>query len=136
VKAVVVDRRDTLCVLPTGYGKSLIYQLLPFVFNALCNEDAASSVILISPLNALMVDQISKLRQHMDVSVLKDSRKAMQSDMACVYNQIVRPSQIIFAHPEALLENRNIFQNILKSKAYQDSVKAIVVDEAHLVEEW
>ena len=31
VKAVVVDRKDTICILPTGYGKSLICQLLPFV---------------------------------------------------------------------------------------------------------
>ena len=31
VKAVVVNRKDTICVLPTGYGKLLIYQLLPFV---------------------------------------------------------------------------------------------------------
>ena len=31
VKAVVVDRKDTIYILPTGYGKSLIYQLLPFV---------------------------------------------------------------------------------------------------------
>ena len=30
VKAVVVDRKDTICILPTGYGKSLIYQLLPY----------------------------------------------------------------------------------------------------------
>ena len=29
VKAVAVDRKDTICILPTGYGKSLIYQLLP-----------------------------------------------------------------------------------------------------------
>ena len=35
VKAVVVDwkdeRKDTICILPTGHGKSLVYQLLPFV---------------------------------------------------------------------------------------------------------
>ena len=42
----------------------------------------------------------------------------------------------MFAHPEALLEDKKIFQNILKSKVYPTSVKAIVVDEAHLVEEW
>ena len=30
VKAVVVDRKDTICILPIGHGKSLIYQLLPF----------------------------------------------------------------------------------------------------------
>ena len=32
VKAVVVDRKDTICILPTGYGKSLKCQLLPFVY--------------------------------------------------------------------------------------------------------
>ena len=31
VKAVVVDRKDTICILPTSYGKSLKCQLLPFV---------------------------------------------------------------------------------------------------------
>ena len=42
----------------------------------------------------------------------------------------------MFAYPEALLEDKKIFKNILKSKVYQTSVKAIVVDEAHLVEKW
>ena len=31
VKAVVVDRKDTICILPTGCGKSLVCQVLPFV---------------------------------------------------------------------------------------------------------
>ena len=60
VKAVVVERKDTICILPTGYGKSLIYQLLPFVFDAyLGYENTSSSIIVISPLNALLVDQIT-----------------------------------------------------------------------------
>ena len=29
IKSVVVEKRDTICILPTGYGKSMIYQLLP-----------------------------------------------------------------------------------------------------------
>ena len=146
VKAVVVDRKDTFCVLPTGYGKSLIHQLLPFVFDAYLGREntnsTGNSVIVISPLNALMVDQITKLKKHMDVSVLKASREAtlpkhsMRSERDSIYHQIAHPSQIIFAHPEALLEDKKIFQSILKSKSYQDSVKAIVIDEAHLVEEW
>lgn len=140
VKAVVVDRKDTICILPTGYGKSLIYQLLPFVFDAyLGYENTTSSVIVISPLNALMVDQIAKLKTHMDVTVLKAIREthdsSMRSAVRSTYERVVRPSQIIFAHPEALLENKKIFQSILKSQVYQASVKAIVVDEAHLVEE-
>ena len=138
VKAVVVDEKDTLCVLPTGYGKSLVYQLLPFVFDAYMGRQNAATncVIVISPLNALMVDQITKLKRHMDVSVLKVNVETKHSDIVSIYHQIARPSQIIFAHPEALLEDKKIFQKILKSRAYQDSVKAVVIDEAHLVEEW
>jgi hypothetical protein len=37
---------------------------------------------------------------------------------------------------ELLMADNKIFQNILKSKSYQDSVKAIVIEKAHLVEEW
>ena len=53
-------KADTICILPTGYGKSLIHQLLPFVLDYLGYENTSSSIILISPLNALMVDQITK----------------------------------------------------------------------------
>ena len=124
-KAVVIEKKDTMRVLPTGYGKSLIYQLLPTVFDVLDCEES-SCMIVISPLNALMVDQIAKLKEHMDVSVLKairpeakyGSNTDMQIDVGSVYDEIACPSKIIFAHPEALLEDKKVFQNVLKSKAY------------------
>ena len=54
--------KDCLCVLPTGYGKSLIYQLVPFVFDELQSEGKCSSCVIdVSPLNAIMEDQICKL---------------------------------------------------------------------------
>jgi superfamily II DNA helicase RecQ len=52
---VVKNKNDTICVLPTGYGKSLIYQLLPFMFDFYprCeNNDlslSSSFVLVISP---------------------------------------------------------------------------------------
>ena len=58
IKSVVVQGKDTACVLPTGYGKSLIFQILPFVFDYYLSGGATatshistSSVIVISPLN-------------------------------------------------------------------------------------
>ena len=45
-KAVVVDRKDRICILPTGYGKSIIYQLLPycgFLNLFICNACAVRS---------------------------------------------------------------------------------------------
>ena len=130
VKAVVIEKKDTMCVLPAGYGKSLIYQLLPTVFDVYLDCEESSCVIVILPLNALMVDQIAKLKEHMDVSVLKttrreakyDSNTDMQIDVGSVYEEIACRSKIIFAQPEALLEDKKVFQNVLKSKEYQDSV--------------
>jgi hypothetical protein len=68
-----------------------------------------------------MVDQITKLKKHMDVSVLKANSEAtlpkhsMRSERGTIYHQIAHPSQIIFAHPEAfILEDKKFFQNHIK----------------------
>lgn len=131
LKSLVVNAGDTVCVLPTGYGKSLIYQLLPNVFDFYCNsgnQQKASSVIVVSPLNALMEDQISKVEGNVKVMKVTD-------DAVGLANLKVSP-QILFAHPEVLLENRKIFSEVLRSKIYKEHVKATVVDEAHLIVEW
>lgn len=46
-------QRDTLTILPTGYGKSLIFELLPQMLQ--------SKIIIISPLNAIISEQLAKL---------------------------------------------------------------------------
>ena len=62
LKFVVGEKRDILCVLPTGYGKSFVYQLLPDIFDAYDNKATSTSiVIVISPLNFLMEEQVNKL---------------------------------------------------------------------------
>ena len=60
LKSVVIDNKDALAVLSTGYVKSLIYQLLAPIYNfmdfAESPKDKKSTVIVISPLNALIRD--------------------------------------------------------------------------------
>ena len=59
LKAIVCNKKDTFICLPTGYGKSLCYALLPLLFDKLlCREDAI--VICISPLTAIMMEQRNK----------------------------------------------------------------------------
>ena len=69
--SVVQKKNDTICLLPTGFGKSLIYELLPFMFDFYQPEErnvsSSSFVLVLSPLNALMMDQISKLKDHVNV---------------------------------------------------------------------
>ena len=64
IKAVY-EGRDVFVCLPTGYGKSLCYQTLPFVIGYKQHQSAArnSAVIVVSPLVALMEDQVSGLRR-------------------------------------------------------------------------
>lgn len=47
---------DCMIILPTGYGKSLIFQLLPLI----CN----SKIIIVSPLSAIIQEQVQKFGQH------------------------------------------------------------------------
>ena len=49
----VYSGKDTLVILPTGYGKSLIYQALPIILNGV--------VLVVSPLTSIMLDQVSSL---------------------------------------------------------------------------
>ena len=59
-------KKDLVAVLPTGYGKSLVFQVLPRLLrerDTRATTSVTQSVVLVvSPLNALMYDQISKLR--------------------------------------------------------------------------
>lgn len=80
--SLVKKKKDTICVLPTGYGKSLIYQLLPFMFDLYPHgEDrglSSSFILVISPLNAIMIDQISKLKNHVPVTIMKAVRETSE----------------------------------------------------------
>ena len=71
----ILQGRDTIAVLPTGYGKSIIFHLLPFICDHLkiskhncCSNNA---VLVISPLNALINDQITIFKNRgVEASVL------------------------------------------------------------------
>ena len=49
---------DTFVSLPTGYGKSLCYAILPWPFDELRNTEKASIVLVVSPLVSLTTDQV------------------------------------------------------------------------------
>ena len=73
IEAVVCKKKDVLGVLPTGFGKSLIFHLLSDVFDFVDSHrppvKGKSITVVISPLNALMRDQISKL-DHLGAIIL------------------------------------------------------------------
>ena len=56
------EMKDVIAVLPTGYGKSLIFQVLPWFFKKKLGRDIAMIALVISPLNSLIQDQLQILR--------------------------------------------------------------------------
>ena len=130
-----------LAVLPTGFGKSLIYQTIaPF---ADFIEPGKSIVLVISPLNVLIKDQVTRLREKgLKACILKADRVASDfQDMEGVSVtsshelQNLSEFQLIYAHPEALVESNQVLK-LLKKEEFQNRIRAIVVDEAHLVVDW
>ncbi len=67
-----VKGQDVFVSLPTGYGKSLCYILLPIVFDRLRNVNKQSIALVVSPLIALMEDQIANILP-MGISVTRIS---------------------------------------------------------------
>ena len=57
----VYEGKDVFVWLPTGFGKSLCYELLPFLFDVK-RDRADSVVVVVSPLVSLMIDQVRSLR--------------------------------------------------------------------------
>ena len=142
LQEIIVNKRDCLAILPTGYGKSLIYQLLPSVADhmASVNGDTAknkSIVIVVSPLNALIDDQLNKLNS---VGVNCTSLRFSGTEHEDFDEGFLGPlkegkPQIIYLHPEVAVSNRQC-RELFLSTLYQENVVAVVVDEAHCIIEW
>ena len=122
---VILRGKDVLLTVPTGYGKSLIYQMLPLCASVLLDMLGKSApktplVLVVSPLVALMKDQASKL-----------SRVAGTVPLLLTEQS----GHIAVANPEALLATSRGRKMLLCSDLVR-SVVAVAVDEAHCIVKW
>lgn len=156
----ILSGKDVIGVLPTGYGKSIIFQLLPFIQEYFSEKEAI--VIVIAPLNAIIDDQIRSLRKKgVKAGSMKTKDSKVENQKAKNYeendydsegensdddiNQNIEDDdlllleaghfRLLFMHPESFVSCRK-GRNILASEVYKERVTCCVVDEAHLVHEW
>ncbi len=118
----ILQSKDVLAVLPTGFGKSLIYQVAGLAME--------KPVIVISPLIALMEDQVNSLKAR-SISAESISGSLDRHELLRRLNNIrLGNYQFIFLSPERL-------QNPLVINHLQEIIPGfITVDEAHCVSEW
>ena len=118
----VIEGRDVLLVMPTGSGKSLCYQL-PAVARG-------GTTLVISPLIALMEDQVAKLKAAgFAVARIHSGRRRMDSRQAC-RDYLAGKLQFLFIAPERL-RVAGFPEMLAKRKP-----SLIVVDEAHCISQW
>ena len=62
IRTFIEDKRDVFVNLPTGFGKSLVFQALPFIYDCVANQHG-HIVVVVSPLLNLITDQVANLRK-------------------------------------------------------------------------
>lgn len=116
----VLENRDVLVIMPTGGGKSLCYQL-PAIH-------LAKTTLVISPLIALMKDQVDSLRANGIPAAFFNSTQT-SAEQSAILNQVAKAEiKLLYVAPESL---GNI--QFLLNYTYID---CIAIDEAHCISSW
>ncbi|MEA5603617.1 DNA helicase RecQ [Nostoc sp. UHCC 0252] len=121
-----LQNRDLMVVMPTGGGKSLCFQLPALLKNGL--------TVVVSPLIALMQDQVEALRNNnINATFLNSSLNAYQvrsREEAILSGKV----KLLYVAPERLLSERFLpFLDLVKEKI---GISSFAIDEAHCVSEW
>ena len=118
----ILAGKDTLALLPTGAGKSICFQVPTIFQRGIC--------IVISPLIALMQDQVKDLVSKNLKAVLLGSQLSAQEE-SIVFKEIeAKKYQFIYCSPEKLAQKH--FQTLLSGLPIQ----LFAIDEAHCISQW
>lgn len=126
----VYNGLDVFIWLPTGYGKSLCFQILPFLIDWKKSEGGKTSpccnvVLVVSPLLSLMHEQVAQLRSK-GVAATATTLPGAESELSTC--------SLLYTSPEAILGDK--WLNIFSSSSFSNSLVAIAIDEVHCVSKW
>ena len=122
IKRIVEEQKHSLVLMPTGSGKSLCYQVPALYFE--------SSTIVISPLIALMQDQVDALRKKDIPAAFINSTLSKQEREKRLNDFVSGKIKLLYVTPERFRKN-DFVKQIKKVK-----IDLLAVDEAHCISEW
>ena len=118
----IASGRDTLGLMPTGGGKSITFQVPALAQEGVC--------IVITPLIALMKDQVQHLRGHGILADAIYADKSRSEILQTLDNAIFGGVKILYVSPERLASE------MFQTKLRHIHVSFITVDEAHCISQW
>jgi superfamily II DNA helicase RecQ len=125
-----LEGRDVLILMPTGGGKSLCYQL-----PAVCDGGKTQGVtVVISPLLALMNDQVDSLKRK-GINVVLWSSETTNNDMKIRLCSDMSKPRLLYITPEKL-RGSGVTRSVLLHLHRTNSLARFVVDEAHVISTW
>ena len=123
-------KKDLVAVLPMGFGKSLVFQLLLLLENRNRNgHTQTASVLVICALTSIINDQIFEV-ESMDLSACNLSEKP--ADLTEVEGG---KYHIVYSSAESALDKR-FLQSLKKDTVFSQRMVACVVDESHTIKAW
>ena len=118
----VIDGRDTLALMPTGGGKSLCFQVPTMAMGGLC--------LVITPLIALMKDQVENLRQRNIRAAAIYTGMSYEQQKVALDNCMWGPYHFLYVSPERLESEE------FRERLSRLPICLIAVDEAHCISQW
>ena len=122
VVAALMAGRNVLAVMPTGSGKSICYQVPALARGGLA--------IVVSPLVALMEDQVASLRKREVAAETINSSRSREANVDAWRRVAAGETRLLYLSPERLMTDR-----MLDALA-KLPVSLIAVDEAHCISQW
>lgn len=122
IENVTLHKHDTLVLMPTGGGKSLCYQVPAMMSDGIC--------IVISPLIALMKDQVEALRQNGVNAAFMNSTQLLTEQRYIEQQCLAGSIKLLYVSPEKL--QNEAFKVLL----WQLNVTLFAIDEAHCISFW
>lgn len=118
----ILNRKDVFCIMPTGAGKSICYQIPALILQGI--------TIVISPLISLMKDQVDSLNENGISAAYINSTQSIEEIKDILKEASLGLHKLIYIAPERL--ESKVFIHMIRNL----NISQVAVDEAHCVSEW
>ena len=128
-----MEKGNMFVNLPTGHGKSLIFQCLPIVGDVLTSKACGSSLLVaISPLKASMMDDQVKFLRTIGIPAIA----IRDEDHPEIIQQVINGCYIVVYCSAQCMLSTATWRGILKAVSFREKLIGVAIDEAHCITQW